>query len=78
MILITKQEAEVVRLKYPDADIVRTCVHKSNRHRYYMPERLSFLRLIRKTNREAAKILDERNKQQKNFTKNGKSDIRRG
>ena len=78
MILITKHEAESVRRKFPEAEIVRTCMQKSKRHKYYMPERLSFLRIIKKTNKDAAKILDERNKQQKNFVNYNKSDISKG
>jgi hypothetical protein len=43
-----------------------------------MPERLSFLRVIKNTNKEAAIILDERNKQQKKLHNYNKSDIKRG
>lgn len=59
MILITKQESETVRKHYPQAEIVRTCIQKSKRHKYYMPERFGYLRLIQNTNAEAARILAE-------------------
>lgn len=60
MILITKQESQRIREKYPKAEIVRTCIQKSKRHKYYLPEKDKYLRLIRKTNNQAAKILEER------------------
>lgn len=60
MILISKEEAVMVRKKYPNASIVRTCRQKSNRHKYYMPEKFVYLKIIRKTNRDAADILKER------------------
>ena len=63
MILISKQESQHIRKKYPNAEIVRTCIQKSKRHRYYLAERDKYLRLIRKTNRKAAEILEERHKQ---------------
>lgn len=63
MILITKQESEAIRKKYPRAEIVRTCIQKSKRHKYYCPERSCFLRLIKRTNENAAKILEERKSQ---------------
>ena len=61
MILINKKEAFVIRGKYPSAEIIRTCVQKSKRHKYYLAERDKYLRLIAKNNREAASILEERN-----------------
>lgn len=67
MILITKQEAEAVRKRYPRAEIVRTCIQKSKRHKYYLPERVCFLRLIKRMNAEAAKILEERKNQREFF-----------
>ena len=59
LILITKQESERVRKRYPQAEIVRTRIQKSRRHKYYMPERFGYLRLIQNTNTAAARILAE-------------------
>lgn len=56
MILITKPESERVRKAYPRAEIVRTCIQKSNRHRYYLPEAEKYLRLIADSNERAADI----------------------
>ena len=67
MILITKQESEIVRKRYPKAEIVRTCIQKSKRHRYYLPERVCFLRLIKDSNANAARILEEK-KNEKEFS----------
>lgn len=67
MILITKQESEVIRARYPKADIVRTCIQKSKRHKYYMPERVCFLNLIKDTNAKAAEIFNEK-KNQREFS----------
>lgn len=67
MILITKQESEVIRKKYPKAEIIRTCIQKSKRHKYYLPERVNYLRLIKDTNAEAAKIFNEK-KNQREFS----------
>ena len=63
MILISKEESQRIRKKYPNAEIVRTCVQKSKRHKYYLAERDKYLRLIRKTNNKAADILEKRHKQ---------------
>lgn len=67
MILITKQEAETVRKKYPKAEITRTCKQDSKRHKYYLPEKVVFLRLIQKTNMRAAEILKEKKNQNELF-----------
>ena len=56
MILIDKPESQKIRAAFPHAEIVRTCVQKSKRHRYYLPEVEKYLRLIVDSNREAAEI----------------------
>ena len=56
MILITKAESVRVRDVYPRAEIARTCVQKSKRHRYYLPEAEKYLRLITDSNSQAADI----------------------
>ena len=69
MILITKQESEIVRKRYPKAEIVRTCIQKSKRHHYYLPEAEQYLRLITDTNAAAAEIcdaIDKRREQKRN------------
>ena len=58
MIKITKSESEVVRATFPHAEIVRTCIQKSKRHHYYLPEVEQYLRLIANTNAAAAEICD--------------------
>jgi hypothetical protein len=76
LILISKQESQLVRARYPQAEIVRTCIQKSKRHKYYLPENDKYLRLIRRTNNQAAMILEERhNKMSK--TNNYKNNIER-
>ena len=76
MILISKQESQLVRARYPQAEIVRTRIQKSKRHKYYLPENDKYLRLIRRTNNQAAMILEERhNKMSK--TNNYKNNIER-
>lgn len=56
MIKITKSESEAVRKVFPRVEIVRTCIQKSKRHRYYLPEAEKYLRLIVGSNAEAAAI----------------------
>lgn len=56
MIPVTKEESMKVREAYPKAEIVRTCIQKSKRHRYYMAEIEKYLRLIEDTNMFAADI----------------------
>lgn len=56
MISITKAESGRVREVYPRAEIVRTCIQKSKRHRYYLPESERYLRVIADTNSAAASI----------------------
>ncbi len=65
MIPITKPESERVRQAYPLAEIVRTCIQKSKRHHYYLPEVEKYLRLIVDTNRTAAAICDRIDKERK-------------
>ena len=67
MILITKQEAEIVRKKFPGAEITRTCKQDSKRHRYYLPEKVAYLRLIQKYNEKAAAILKGKQNQHDMF-----------
>lgn len=62
MILINKAEAEKIRERYPLVKMTRTCIQKSNRHRYYLPENDKYLRLIRDTNMFADRILKEKEK----------------
>lgn len=59
LITITKSEAEIVREMYPRAEIVRTCVQKSKRHHYYLPEVEKYLRLVADSNCVAASICQQ-------------------
>lgn len=59
MIPITKPESERIRAAFPRAEIVRTCVQKSKRHHYYLPEAEKYLRLIVDSNIRAAAICEQ-------------------
>lgn len=59
MIPISKSESERVRELFPRAEIVRTCVQKSKRHHYYLPEAEKYLRLITDSNIRAAAICEQ-------------------
>ena len=48
MVLITKDEKEIIRKQFPKACIVRTVKSKSNRHRYYCEEYPPVMRLLKK------------------------------
>ena len=60
LILITKNECDVVRARYPNLYIPRTCKQKSKRHHYYLTEAIPYLKLISDTNYLAAEILAEK------------------
>lgn len=64
LILITKDEAMLVREKCPWVSITRTCIQKSKRHRYYMTEDFSAMKLLN-GNSQAQEILKERYKSRK-------------
>ena len=59
MILVTKEEALLLRKKYPDYKVARTMVQRSGRHRYYATEREDMMRDIASTNYRAAQIVAE-------------------
>lgn len=63
MISITKAESERVREAFPRAEIVRTCIQKSKRHHYYLPEAEKYLRLIVDSNYAAATICKQIDKE---------------
>ncbi len=69
MIPITKPESERVREVYPRAEIVRTCIQKNKRHHYYLPEAEKYLRLIVDSNRAAAAICEQIDKDRKHKRK---------
>lgn len=46
MILITKNEKDLIVDKFPKAHIVRTCKQKSNRHKYYLVEDRKVMRYL--------------------------------
>lgn len=46
MILISKEEKEAVRAKFPKACIVRTMRQRSKRHRYYCEEAPAIMRFL--------------------------------
>lgn len=56
LIKISKSESEIVRRTFPYAEIARTCIQKSKRHHYYLPEVEKYLRLIADSNLEASAI----------------------
>jgi len=63
LIPITKPESQRVREVYPRAEMVRTCVQKSKRHDYYLPEAEKYLRLIVDSNARAAFICEQIDKE---------------
>lgn len=48
IIQVSKEEAQAIRENCKDPQIVRTCVQKSNRHRYYAVESREVKALLRK------------------------------
>lgn len=52
MILISKEEAKVIRKKYPHVSITRTMKQHSNRGRYYMTEDAKAMKEIEKMRKE--------------------------
>lgn len=48
MILINKKEKNLILNKFPHAYIIRTCVRKSNRHRYYCKEEYKVMKYLDK------------------------------
>ena len=47
IIKVNKEEAAAIREKFPDVQIVRTCIHKSNQHTYYAVESRGVMQLVR-------------------------------
>lgn len=70
MILISKEESEKIRAKYPDVCISRTMKSQSKRHAYYVEESNKYLELIADTNDQAAEILREHKKYNLKFYQN--------
>ena len=48
IVLITKDEANAIRAKYPNVHIRRTSQQRSDRHRYYMSEVPSAMRYLKR------------------------------
>ena len=46
MVAITKEEKEVIRDNFPKVHIVRTMKRKSKRHKYFVEESRSVMRLL--------------------------------
>lgn len=46
MIIINKEEACIIRKKFPNVHIVRTMKQKSKRHRYYCEENKRAMKLL--------------------------------
>ena len=63
LIPINKSESERVRSVFPRAEIVRTCIQKSKRHHYYLPEAEKYLRLIVDSNHAAEAICKQIDKE---------------
>lgn len=59
LIRISKEESERIRAQYPRAEIARTCIQKSKRHHYYLPEAEKYLRIIADSNAAAADICNQ-------------------
>lgn len=54
MILISKEEAEYLRHKFPNLNIVRTMKAHSQRHRYYAEESQKVLTALKNYDKEKA------------------------
>ena len=63
MVIITKEEKDLIREKYPNVHIVRTMKHRSKRHRYYMEEKLEPMKMLRAMRGHA--IVGERSRERK-------------
>lgn len=59
MILINKQEKEIISKLFPKEKFVRTVKQRSKRHRYYVTERIELLRPIAHLNDSAAEFVRE-------------------
>lgn len=58
MIAITKQEKEMILIRFPNTHIVRTMKQKSKRHHYYCEESKRVMRYL-----ELLRINDENNQE---------------
>lgn len=47
MVIITKEEKNLIREKFPNVHIVRTMKNRSKRHRYYMEEKQEPMKMLR-------------------------------
>lgn len=56
MILISKEEAKVIREKYPNVSITRTMKQHSKRGRYYMTEDTRAMKEIEKMRKEGVVV----------------------
>lgn len=70
LILITKEESNLIRDVYPDAGIARTMKQRSKRHRYYLTEDEKYLRLIVSSNSAARDIIKEVDDRRSHFIRN--------
>ena len=54
MVLISKQEKEAIRERFPKVGITRTMRQRSKRHRYYCEEAPAVMRFLNKLRGEGA------------------------
>lgn len=59
MIVISKEEKDVISARFPNVHIVRTMKQKSKRHHYYCEESKPVMRLLREM-REAGSITNQK------------------
>lgn len=55
MVLISKEEKEAVRSRFPKACIVRTMRQRSKRHRYYCEEAPAIMRFLNQLRRKGVR-----------------------
>ena len=48
IIRVNKEEAAEIRRLYPETQLVRTCVQKSNQHTYYAVESRGVVNLVKR------------------------------
>ena len=56
MIIITRQEKEIISKRMPNVHIRRTVKQKSKRHKYYMEENRGAMRLLKELRSENTEV----------------------
>lgn len=64
MVIITKEEKNLIRERFPNVHIVRTMKNRSKRHRYYMEEKQEPMKMLRALRGQA--LMGERSRERTN------------